>query len=232
MAKERSERVFFMFTGLIELVGRVNCRAKGLAVTNCQDFAPLTLGESIAVDGVCLTVAGLIGEGFFADVSEETLLRTTLGEKAERGAAVNLERALRLSDRLGGHLVTGHVDGLGEVISIKENESSWLLEIAWREPGFGKYICEKGSISVDGVSLTVGGCSEKGTNFWIAVIPHTWINTSFRHLKTGSLVNLEADLIAKYAESILTNNESNTYQDSVGLPQNVSKSWLAEHGWT
>ncbi len=220
-----------MFTGLIELVGKVSRRTEGLAIGDCQPLFPLKLGESIAVDGVCLTVAKLTGDGFIADVSEETLERTTLAAKANLGGVVNLERALRLSDRLGGHLVSGHVDGLGEVISIKESNNSWVLELCWEDSDFGKYICKKGSVTVDGISLTVGGFSEQGCKFWIAIIPHTWMNTSLKYLQVGCFVNLEADLMAKYAESILKKDGSNLFLNTSKPDEQVSKSWLSDHGW-
>ena len=128
------------------------------------------LGDSVAVDGVCLTVAELVGDGFLANVSEETLQRTILGAKASQGAAVNLEPALRLSDRLGGHLVSGHVDGIGEVVAVEALPQSWHLEVRWRDPFFGRYICDKASVAVNGISLTVAGCAEQGAKFWVAVI--------------------------------------------------------------
>jgi len=178
----------------------------------------LQLGDSVAVDGVCLTVAALVADGFLADVSEETLQRTTLGAKASRGGSVNLEPALRLADRLGGHLVTGHVDGAGEVMAVEALPQSWRVELRWRDPGHERYICEKGSITVDGISLTVAGCSPDGSRFWIAVIPHTWAATTLQQLRPGDAVNLEADLLAKYAERLLA-------------PAPLDQAWLAEHGW-
>ncbi len=222
-----------MFTGLIHTIGIVNRRGEGLAVEGCEPFAPLKLGESVAVDGICLTVTGLLGSGFLADVSEETLSRTTLGMKAQRGDFVNLEPALRLSDRLDGHLVSGHIDGLGKVVSIEELSNSWRLEVTWNDFDYGRYICEKGSIAIDGISLTVGGCSEKGSRFWIAIIPQTWQSTSLKYLSVGSLVNLEADLMAKYAESLLRSlNVIPSGSEMNNLSSEVSKEWLAKHGWT
>ena len=217
-----------MFTGLIQGVGKVCAQGNRLRVEGCESFSPLNLGDSIAVDGVCLTVGDFYPSGFWADVSEETLKRTTLGRKAEVNAIVNLEPALRLSDRLGGHLVSGHVDGLGEVISITELTNSWELEICWNDPNFGQYICEKGSICVDGVSLTVSKCSRDGINFSIAVIPHTWGSTALQYLAVGQLVNLEADLMAKYAGSLLDKRESIPIKSIANV---ISKSWLQSHGW-
>lgn len=217
-----------MFTGLIQSIGKVHRQGNHLRIEVAGPFPIVKLGDSVAVDGVCLTVMDVIFNGFLADISEETLRRTTLGSKSEKGEFVNLEPALRLSDRLGGHLVSGHIDGIGEVISIKELMNSWDLEVSWKDVFYGRYICEKGSVCVDGISLTVSKCTRNGRRFSIAVIPHTWVSTSLKHLKESSLVNLEADLMAKYAESILDKSQSG---DLHSLPNNISKSWLKEHGW-
>ena len=176
----------------------------------------------MAVDGVCLTVAECFADGFRADVSEETLGRTTLAAKADRGGAVNLEPALRLADRLGGHLVSGHVDGLGRVLAITALEGSWRLELEWDDPAYGRYVCEKASVAVDGISLTVAGCRADGARFWIAVIPHTWTATNLQALRCGDRVNLEADLLAKYTERLLA-------ERSTAAP--LDQAWLAEQGW-
>jgi riboflavin synthase len=194
--------------------------------------ADLALGDSVAVDGVCLTVAELLGDGFRADVSSETLGRTTLSAKADGRGWVNLEPALRLADRLGGHLVSGHVDGLGVVKSISQTADSWRLELQWREQIYGRFICEKASVAVDGISLTVAGCEPGGGCFWIAVIPHTWAATTLQHLRPGALVNLEADLLAKYTETLLFAKGSAA--GGAGVPQaeaGMDAQWLAEHGW-
>ena len=222
-----------MFTGLIQAVGTIQRRSSGVLVDGCGPFAPLAIGDSVAVDGVCLTVAERAGEGFLADVSEETLSRTTLGWKADRGAAVNLEPALRLSDRLGGHLVSGHVDAIGEVVAIESRPQSWELQLRWLEPRFGRYVCEKASIAVDGISLTVADCSADGTTFSLAVIPHTWEATTLKHLAVGDTVNLEADQLARYAERLLhaaAADGGNT--DGHNKTENLSLSWLASHGWS
>ncbi len=230
MAKEFKDRASFMFTGLIHSIGRVRWQDKGLAIAAPELTCSLSLGDSVAVDGVCLTVKDLFKDGFFADTSEETLNRTTLARKAETGSYVNLEPALRLSDRLAGHLVSGHVDGLGEVISVQKVSHSWRLEIQWKNSQFGRYICEKGSIALDGISLTIGGFSSNGSSFWIAVIPHTWEITSLKYLKVGSIVNLEADLMAKYAEALLRRNGRDGLEENSNLPA-ITKDWLADNGW-
>ena len=213
-----------MFTGLIKSVGKVALQSERFAVECKKKNFPLELGESVAVDGVCLTVADFCKDGFLSDVSGETLSRTTLGFKAKQGGFVNLEPALCLGDRLGGHLVSGHVDGLGEVLNIQELNNSWRLEVRWQKPDFGRYICEKASISLDGISLTVGECSQKGDRFWLVVIPHTWENTSLKFLAVGSEVNLEADLIAKYAESLLGSQAKSAPE--------ISTDWLVKNGWS
>tara|TARA_Y100001968_G_C19433828_1_gene758520 strand:- start:1837 stop:2493 length:657 start_codon:yes stop_codon:yes gene_type:complete len=218
-----------MFTGLIQSIGRVNRQGKHLRVEGCAPFSPLLLGDSVSVDGVCLTVLSCTPNGFLADVSEETLRRTTLGQKSENNGLVNLEPALRLSDRIGGHLVSGHVDGLGIVTSVDRLTYSWNLQVRWEDINFGRYVCEKASICLDGISLTIAKCSENGSEFSIAVIPHTWASTSLQHLEKDVFVNLEADLMAKYAEKLLGNFGS----EEQHLNNNkVNLSWLKEHGWT
>ena len=217
-----------MFTGLVLSVGRIERRAGAVIVTGCDPFGPLALGDSVAVDGVCLTVAEQVADGFRADVSEETLHRTTLGRKADRGGAVNLEPALRLSDRLGGHLVSGHVDAPGEVLRLEELPHSWNLELRWLEPRFGRYVCEKASIAVDGISLTVAICSDEGVDFSLAVIPHTWSSTTLKGLAVGDRVNLEADQLARYTERLLRADPDNGQSSKPDL----SASWLAAHGWS
>ena len=223
-----------MFTGLVQAVGRLQRCSGGVAIQVSAeaglDPAALALGDSVAVDGVCLTVTGRHAGGFQADVSEETLARSTLAAKAQQGGWVNLEPALRLADRLGGHLVSGHVDGQGTVVAIERQSASWRLDLRWDDPAFGRYICEKASVAVDGISLTVAGCDADGAGFWIAVIPHTWVSTSLQHLRPGDALNLEADLLAKYTERLLQAR-------SAGRPASASQAppldgaWLAEHGW-
>lgn len=224
-----------MFTGLVQAIGTLRRDGTQLRISwKGSDglLQPLQLGDSVAVDGVCLTVATLASHGFSADVSGETLQRTTLGSKAERGEAVNLEPALRLADRLGGHLVSGHIDGTAQVVAIEQQADAWRLALRWQEPRFGRYICEKASVAVNGISLTVAGCSQDGQDFWIAVIPHTWSHTTLQHLRNGELVNLEADLLAKYAERLLTSRQQSDEASSAMAPHSsIDESWLNEHGW-
>jgi riboflavin synthase len=223
-----------MFTGLVRTIGVLRRCPGGVRIqADPSALGPPAPGDSISVDGVCLTVDSLQEDGFRAAVSEETLERSTLAERARLGAGVNLEPALRLADRLGGHLVSGHVDGQGTVTDIKRLEGSWRLELAWRDPAWGRYVCDKASITVDGISLTVAGCGEGGARFWIAVIPHTWNATTLRERRVGDPVNLEADLLAKYTERLLQARGSLPgRQDPRQNPPDLDASWLAEHGWS
>ncbi len=192
-----------MFTGIVEATGsiaRIASVEKGarLAIYAPRlDLSDVKIGDSISVDGVCLTAVGLEDDGFAVDVSQETMDRTA---GFRQGAEVNLEKALRLSDRLGGHLVSGHVDGCGEVLRFEPVGESWLLEICC-ESGLEKYIARKGSITVNGVSLTVNRVD--GGVFAINLIPHTLQVTNLKALAAGALVNLEVDLIARYLERLI-----------------------------
>ena len=194
-----------MFTGLIEGVGRLRQREpRGGDVrlhveVGTLPFADVAMGESIAVSGVCLTVVAFDATSFAADVSTETLSLTTLGGLTD-GQALNLERAMRPTDRLGGHLVSGHVDGVGRVLSVHEDARSQRWRFAAPAPLL-KYIATKGSICVDGVSLTVNAVDGEG--FEVALIPHTVSHTAFSSTRVGAPVNLEVDLVARYVERLL-----------------------------
>lgn len=196
-----------MFTGIIEGVGRVAAlEARGGDVrlrvdTGTLPFEAVQLGESIAVNGVCLTVVEFDAASFAADASNETLALTTLGT-LQAGAPVNLERAMRPTDRLGGHLVSGHVDGVGSVLSIAEDARAQRWRFAAPAPLL-RYVAKKGSICVDGVSLTVNEVDAEG--FEVALIPHTVAHTAFAQAKPGDAVNLEIDLVARYVERLLGN---------------------------
>jgi len=193
-----------VFTGIIQTTGRVQRttpRGAGvrLTLTTPRALPDLAIGESVAVSGACLTVTTHRGRSFEVDVSPETLRRTTLGAFAA-GAPVNLERALRIGDRLGGHLVQGHVDGVGRLEAIKP-DGDWIL-YRFRGPRtLGPYLVEKGAIAVDGVSLTVFACN--GPSFAVALIPHTLAQTTLGKLAPGDKVNLEADVLLKHIESML-----------------------------
>ena len=219
-----------MFTGLIQAMGEANVGLGGVAVHSPHFLAMVKPqpGDSVAVDGVCLTVAKLEPWGFQADVSPETMARCTMGHPTATRTRVNLEPALRLQDRLGGHLVSGHVDGLGEVMAIERQPRSWTVEIRWQNPDFGRYVVSKGSVAVDGISLTVARCSAGGERFAVAVIPVTWGETTLQDRQVGDLVNLEADLLAKYSERLLglAPPEPASHQEHA-----ISRAWLQEQGW-
>jgi len=193
-----------MFSGIIADVGiitRAEDRDGGLRLsvaTEVLGMDDVQIGDSIAVNGVCLTVVKLDGHAFTVDVSRETL-NCTIGLERQ-GDHVNLEKALRLSDRLGGHLVSGHVDGVGEVVAFNDIGESWRLVV--RAPhALAKYIATKGSITINGVSLTVNHVA--GSEFDVNLIPHTLDVTTLNELKAGAKVNLEIDLIARYVERMM-----------------------------
>jgi len=194
-----------LFTGIIEGVGRLAARdTLGGDVRFTFDvgtlpFENVQMGESIAINGVCLTVIAYDATRFQADASTETLGLTTLGQLTD-GAVINLERAMRPTDRLGGHLVSGHVDGLGQVLSVHDDARAQRWRFA-APAALLRYIAKKGSICVDGVSLTVNEVDEQG--FEVALIPHTVANTAFAATAVGSAVNLEIDLVARYVERLL-----------------------------
>jgi riboflavin synthase len=197
-----------MFTGIVEELGEVVSfehlvAAARITVRGPQVTADARRGDSIAVNGTCLTVTGLSGSEFTADVMAETLRRTGLGDLAP-GSPVNLERSLRVGDRLGGHMVQGHVDGVGTVTSRVTGER-WDVVRITMPPGLARFLVEKGSVAVDGVSLTVNRVEDRasGCAFAINLIPHTLQNTSLRGLAVGRRVNLEIDLIARYVERML-----------------------------
>lgn len=183
-----------MFTGIVQAVGRI-VRADPFEIeTGSLDVSDVRVGDSICVQGVCLTVTSLTGRGFTADVSAETR-GVTCG--LERPGEVNLEKALRLGDPLGGHLVTGHVDGIGSVV---RRDEAGLLEVE-APPELARYVARKGSVCVDGVSLTVNRV--EGRRFEVNLIPHTLQVTTLSRLRQGSRINLEVDLIARYVERML-----------------------------
>src|ERR1041385_8363241 len=196
-----------MFTGIIEELGTVesveaqgsDARIRIAAKVVTEDIHE---GDSIAVNGVCLTALHVSKESFEADVSRETLERSTLG-RLEPNTPVNLERAVTPATRLGGHLVQGHVDARGRFLSATEHGGSWTVRIAY-PPEIARYLVFKGSVAVEGISLTIAALTDE--YFEIAIIPKTWMVTNLSHLKSGTEVNLEADIIAKYVERILTIN--------------------------
>jgi riboflavin synthase len=206
-----------VFTGIIEELGHVR------AIEKRGDDARIVIeartvtegsrdGDSIAVNGVCLTALDLHADSFAADVSKETLLRSTLGG-LRAGSPVNLERAVTPATRLGGHIVQGHVDARGKFLGAENHGESWTFRIAYPKE-IARYLVFKGSVAVEGISLTIAGLTDD--YFEIAVIPKTWDVTNFSHLKPGDEVNLEADVIAKYVERILS---LRPYEPNKGSPE-------------
>jgi riboflavin synthase len=218
-----------MFTGIIAAVGQIqSMQPRGGDVrlyvkTAGLDLGDVKLGDSIAVNGVCLTAVELPGDGFWADVSQETIRRTALS-RLKDGSQVNLEKALTPSSRLGGHLVSGHVDGVGKVLLLEEDARSWHFRIE-APADLARYIAEKGSITVDGISLTVN--SVDGAVFDLNIVPHTMQQTVMGEYQPGSPVNLEVDLIARYLERLLLGDKAaEPNRDS-----RLSMSFLAENGY-
>lgn len=190
-----------MYTGIVETIGWLSAiynhsgGGRRIEITTGEwDLSDVKLGDSIAVNGVCLTVVAIKEKGFVADVSVETLSLTTLG-RLQEGARVNLEKSLKLSDRLGGHLVQGHVDGVGKVIEMAQKANGHFIKVQFPAK-IGRFIAKKGSICVDGISLTVNEVDN--TRFELMIIPHTWEKTTMHLLKVGDHINLEVDLLARY----------------------------------
>lgn len=217
-----------MFTGIIQGKGKlIEKRPSGggmvFGVEADFDLTEPAEGESIACNGVCLTAKKITGRRFEVDVSPESLSRTNLGSIAV-GQRMNLERALRLSDRLGGHLVSGHVDDTTKVLEIQPEGDFVRFHFAVPK-GLGRYIIEKGSITINGISLTVNYCDDR--TFAVAIIPHTLQVTTLGLLKQGDLVNIEVDLIGKYVEKLLQVKESEDRPHG----SRINPAFLAEHGF-
>lgn len=216
-----------MFTGLVQGIGRVvEKRPAGGGMIFCLeagfDLTDPEEGESIAVNGACLTARDISGRRFLVDVSPESLSRTGLSA-LEVGSSVNLERALRLSDRLGGHLVSGHVDALGRVEERRAAGDFTLFTFSL-DAHLSRYVIEKGSITINGVSLTVNSC--EGNRFSVSIIPHTLVVTTLGELKAGDRVNIEVDIIGKYVEKLLSEQPVSNSQES-----RINPAFLAEHGF-
>ncbi len=217
-----------MFTGIIQAVGKLAQREqRGVDARLFIDTAELPLnnvqlGDSIAVNGTCLTVVSLETRGFWADVSTETLSYTTLGA-ISLNSPVNLEKALTLQTHLGGHLVSGHVDGVGSIQQVYSEGRSIRIHIA-APPELAKYIAHKGSICVDGISLTVN--SVEGASFSLNIVPHTLAKTTLAKAAVGQKVNLEVDIIARYLERLLLGNAA---QSSQNTP--IDLQFLQQHGF-
>ncbi|MDH2997621.1 riboflavin synthase subunit alpha [Pasteurellaceae bacterium LFhippo2] len=214
-----------MFTGIIEEVGKIaKIHKQGefavLTITGNRIFSDMHLGDSIAVNGVCLTVTEFGSNHFSADVMSETLKRTSLGE-LQPNSPVNLERAMAANGRFGGHIVSGHIDGTGEIVGITPaNNSVWYR--VKTSPKLMRYIIEKGSITIDGISLTVVDCDEE--SFRVSIIPHTIAETNLGSKKVGSIVNLENDVIGKYVEKLLSPQQAT-------IQSNISEEFLKKVGF-
>lgn len=218
-----------MFTGIIEAVGTVRqISPRGGDVrlhieANRLDMADVKLGDSIATNGICLTVIEFNERSYVADVSNETLSRTSL-KNWKIGTKVNLEKALMPTSRLGGHIVSGHVDGLGEIISFKQDARSLQYQV--RAPdSLAKYMAEKGSITVDGISLTINALD--GAVFSLNIVPHTADHTNVGDWHVGSIVNLEVDVLARYIERLLLGDKAAQSSQESG----ISMAFLAQHGF-
>ncbi len=216
-----------MFTGIIQGKGKVALVEKQssgltLKISTDLDLSSLKIGDSIAVDGVCLTVVELTGQTFLVEVSPETRQRTTLA-RIKAGQEVNLEMPLKMSDPLGGHFVAGHVDGTGEIVAIipEGNSQRFFFRTS---PEITKYLIPKGSVAIDGISLTIVDCQKE--EFSVVVIPHTAAKTTLGKKKVGDQVNLEVDLLAKYIEKFMDRQEVIKPRQS-----KIDEAFLAEHGY-
>jgi riboflavin synthase len=224
-----------MFTGIVEETGNVSSIVSGvksavLTIKADKVLEGTKLGDSIAVNGVCLTVTGLTGSCFQADVMAETLRRSALGS-LRSGSKVNLERAMAADGRFGGHLVAGHIDGTGTISSVRREDNAVWVQISTK-PQILRYIIEKGSIAIDGISLTVAALEKD--SFAVSVIPHTGQETTLLEKKTGDVVNLENDLVGKYIERLLNTETqgSETESGSDGTAgSGITKEFLEKYGF-
>jgi riboflavin synthase len=239
-----------MFTGLIQALGMPQLVSEDRVQvtyhpnTDPTVFQDLALGDSVAVDGVCLTVTHVLSQGFIAVISPETLRRSTLDQAGAGMRWVNLEPSLRVGSKLGGHFVTGHVDGLGVLQSVVQTQNSWELSVTIPSAAIARYTVFKGSIAINGISLTVAECSESGHWFKVAVIPHTFAVTNLHLLQPGDTVNLEGDILGKYAEKFLRLGSGSAvhplehhqnldgFETPAAMVEPISSAFLAENGYS
>lgn len=220
-----------MFTGLVEETGQIRSvrragRSLHLTVGARKVLSGSKVGDSIAVNGVCLTVVRVDGDAFTADVMPETYERTNLKD-LPTGAPVNLERTLAVGDRFGGHIVQGHVDGTGRILAVEPEEIAVWLTVELPQD-LSRYLVPKGSITIDGISLTVVAVGPD--RFRVSLIPHTYAATAMRHRKVGDRVNLEVDILAKYVERMLAGRQGNPEPES-SSGSRLTEAYLKEHGF-
>lgn len=228
-----------MFTGLVQSLGSIASYGQDTFAINVLGdhgaliMADLAIGDSVAVDGVCLTVETIQEGGFIATASPETLARTTLGNRDNAAKYVNLETSLRMGSKIGGHFVTGHIDGIGCLMEAVATATSWEIKFGspggmagqWRDR-IGRYLVAKGSIAVNGISLTIANCAPDSSWFVAAVIPHTYAETNLSYLQPGNLVNLESDILGKYVDRLVSHRLPHLEQT-----EDISLSFLSEHGY-
>ncbi|WP_009633927.1 riboflavin synthase [Synechocystis sp. PCC 7509] len=216
-----------MFTGLVQALGQVRALGSDRLRVSCNDdnasliLTDLALGDSVAVDGICLTVMEVLPQGFIAAVSPETLGRTTLAQSQRSDRFVNLEPSLRVGSKLGGHFVMGHIDGIGYVDAIEQTSTSWEISFTTTS-AIARYIVPKGSIAVNGISLTIADYNHERYWFKVAVIPLTYSETNLSYLQLGDAVNLEADILGKYMEKLIPNSRHEN---------DLTPAFLAENGY-
>ncbi|MGI0480580.1 riboflavin synthase [Geminocystis sp. CENA526] len=228
-----------MFTGLIQGMGNIKALGNDLFAIdidkNTQNIisTDLAIGDSVAVDGICLTVEKITADGFTATASPETLQRTTLKESTKKNKKVNLETSLRVGSKIGGHFVSGHVDGVGCLLESVNSQKAWEmtftspahLESQWYDY-ISPYIVSKASIAVNGISLTIADCDRDGKWFTVAVIPHTYQETNLSLLRSGDEVNLESDILGKYVDRLISHRLGNK-----ATPQDITLDFLLQHGY-
>lgn len=237
-----------MFTGLIAATGTIRLLNQQLAEISCNTvpekiLSNLEIGDSVAVDGVCLTVTEILPLGFVATISPETVRRTILQWTAGT-SMVNLEPSLRVGSKLGGHFVTGHIDGIGYLESSVQTATAWEMSFQVPDRRVARYIVPKGSVAVNGISLTVADCNATGSWFKVAVIPHTYAETNLQALQSGDPVNLEGDVLGKYVEKFLRFSQGSQAEAAVAsfepmlhemhypaADEPISDEFLAEHGY-
>ena len=228
-----------MFTGLVQSLGSIeNYGQDAFEISVISNnygaiTVDLAIGDSVAVDGVCLTVETILERGFIATASPETLARTTLGNRDRAAKYVNLETSLRMGSKIGGHFVTGHIDGIGCLLEAVPSATSWTIrfgmptgmEELWRDR-VSRYLVSKGSIAVNGISLTIAECAFDSSWFSAAVIPHTYAETNLNCLQPGNLVNLESDILGKYVDRLVAYRLPSHNREA-----EISLSFLTDHGY-